>query len=198
MLIEIRYNITILNSLHFFSSNNIAQMRQLRPKEAKKFLKKRFSHKYEIEILLDNVQYARNVAEFFRIADAAGVKALAMHGITPTPPFGNDLQKVSRKKEFRVKWEKIASLDKYFNKKIKEGYEILALELTDESINIAEADKLGPKIVLICGNEVNGISKEVLKYASKSIMIPMYGKGASLNVSVSAAVSIYYLLLQDK
>jgi len=48
-------------------------MRQLRPKEAKKFLKKRFSHKLEIEIFLDNVQYARNVAELFRIADATTV-----------------------------------------------------------------------------------------------------------------------------
>lgn len=172
-------------------------MRQLRPKESKKFLKKRFSHKLEIEIFLDNVQYARNVAEFFRIADASAVKALVMYGITPTPPFGNDLQKVSRKKEFRVKWEKCDNLEKYFAKKKKEGFQILALELTDESIIIQEANDIGNKIVLICGNEVNGISKELLKYASKSIMIPMYGKGSSLNVSVSAAVSIYYLLLKN-
>jgi tRNA G18 (ribose-2'-O)-methylase SpoU len=80
----------------------------------------------------------------------------------------------------------------------KAGYLILALEITDESIDLPEFDlENNKKILIILGNEVNGISSRILKYAAKSIMIPMYGKGASLNVSVSAAILIYYFVLKN-
>lgn len=170
-------------------------MKQLRPKELKRYLKGMFKHDMEIHLFLDNIQYTRNVAELFRIADATTAKKIYMYGITPNPPFGKDMQKVSRKKEYRVEWEKIENENQLFMDLKKKGFSILALELTDESINITD-HKLGSnKILVILGNEVNGISKRILKYADKSIMIPMYGKGASMNVSVSAAVLIYYFLL---
>lgn len=171
-------------------------MYQLKTKELKKFLKRRFEHDLEIALYLDNFQYARNVGEIFRIADATKVKKVFMGGTTPTPPFGKDLQKVSRKKEDKIQWEKVTNPAKTFDKLKKEGYLILALEITDESPSITDFDYSGiNKVIIILGNEVNGIHKTTLNYADKSIMIPMYGKGASLNVSVSAAILIYFLIL---
>ncbi len=171
-------------------------MYQLKTKELKKFLKRRFDHDLEIALYLDNFQYARNVGEIFRIADATKVRKVFMGGTTPTPPFGKDLQKVSRKKEDKIQWEKVINPAKTFDKLKKEGYLILALEITDESPSITDFDYSGiNKVIIILGNEVNGIHKTTLNYADKSIMIPMYGKGASLNVSVSAAILIYFLIL---
>ncbi len=171
-------------------------MYQLKTKELKKFLKRRFDHDLEIALYLDNFQYARNVGEIFRIADATKVRKVFMGGTTPTPPFGKDLQKVSRKKEDKIQWEKVTNPAKTFDKLKKEGYLILALEITDESPSITDFDYSGiNKVIIILGNEVNGIHKTTLNYADKSIMIPMYGKGASLNVSVSAAILIYFLIL---
>jgi len=171
-------------------------MYQLKTKELKKFLKRRFDHDLEIALYLDNFQYARNVGEIFRIADATKVRKVFMGGTTPTPPFGKDLQKVSRKKEDKIQWEKVTNPAKTFDKLKKEGYLILALEITDESPSITNFDYSGiNKVIIILGNEVNGIHKTTLNYADKSIMIPMYGKGASLNVSVSAAILIYFLIL---
>lgn len=171
-------------------------MYQLKNKELKKFLKRRFNHQLEISLYLDNFQYARNVGEIFRIADATKIQKVFMGGTTPTPPFGKDLQKVSRKKEEKIPWEKVINPAKTFDKLKKEGNLILALEITDESPSLTDYDLSDiNKVVIILGNEVNGINKSTLMYADKSIMIPMYGKGASLNVSVSAAILIYYLIL---
>lgn len=191
-----KYNRYLNPFLIFFKVQSL--MKQLRPKELKKFLKDRFKHNLDICLFLDNIQYTRNVAELFRIADAARVNKLYMSGITPKPPFGNEMQKVSRKKELRVNWESITNPDKFFTKMLKAGYLILALEITDECIDLPDFElEDNQKILIILGNEVNGISSRVLKYASKSIMIPMYGKGASLNVSVSAAIVIYYFVLKN-
>lgn len=191
-----KYNRYLNAFLIFFKVQ--LQMKQLRPKELKRFLKDRFKHDLDICLFLDNIQYTRNVAEIFRIADASRVNKLYLSGISPKPPFGNDMQKVSRKKEMRVGWEFIDNPDKFFIRMQKAGYLILALEITDESIDLPEFDlENNKKILIILGNEVNGISSRILKYAAKSIMIPMYGKGASLNVSVSAAILIYYFVLKN-
>ena len=97
-------------------------MYQLKTKELKKFLKRRFDHDLEIALYLDNFQYARNVGEIFRIADATKVRKVFMGGTTPTPPFGKDLQKVSRKKEDKIQWEKVTNPAKTFDKlKISKG-----------------------------------------------------------------------------
>lgn len=175
-------------------------MKQYKNKELKKFLKGRFSHNLQIDLFLDNFQYARNVAEIFRISDATKINKIYLNGISPTPPFGKDLQKVSRKKEDKILWEKVTNYKVLFDKLTNQGYSIIALELTDESELINEFDysKINDKVLIVAGNEVNGINKSILNSISKSIMIPMYGKGASLNVSVSTAILIYYLILNKQ
>ena len=49
-------------------------------------------------------------------------------------------------------------------------------------------------MALVVGNEVNGISPKILKYCSKKIAIPMYGRKESLNVSVAAGIALYQLI----
>ena len=48
------------------------------------------------------------------------------------------------------------------------------------------------------GNEHRGISEEAAKLADEKFLIPMYGMVQSLNVSVSAAITIYEALRQRK
>lgn len=74
-------------------------MRQLSKKEIKKFFKNQIYRKQEIVLVLDNIQYERNLASIFRTAEAAGVKKIFLTGITPKPPFTKDGQNVSRHKE---------------------------------------------------------------------------------------------------
>ncbi len=58
-----------------------------------------------------------------------------------------------------------------------------------------EADLTNPT-ALIVGSEERGISKQSLEHCSSTISIPMQGKLASLNASVSAAVVLYEAVKQ--
>lgn len=171
-------------------------MKPLLKKEIKKLFKE-YKQKVDFVLIAENIQYARNVAELFRIADALRVKKLVLTGISHKPPFGNDLLKVSRSKEKHIQWE---YTDKSFNtidKLRAEGYIITALEITDEALEISDYIKSvkSKKIAVVIGNEVYGVTKELLKHCDNSVYLPMYGKGSSLNVSVSLGILLYILSL---
>ena len=54
--------------------------------------------------------------------------------------------------------------------------------------------KVKGKVLVILGNEVDGVSKELLGLADTIAEIPMRGKKESLNVSVAAGVFLFRLL----
>lgn len=168
-------------------------MRQLRKKEIKKMFKE-FKREQEIYLILENIQYARNVASIFRTADAAGVRRMYLTGISKTPPFGKELMQTSRFKEKSVEWmyqENTASLIQSLKK--KEFY-VVAVELTDSAISMYElTDKIHDhdKVAFVFGSEVFGVKKETLAACHEAMFIPMYGRGASLNVGASVAIALY-------
>lgn len=169
-------------------------MKPLLKKEIKKLFKE-YKQEKEFVLIAENIQYARNVAELFRIADALRIQKVILTGISQKPPFGKDLVKVSRAKEERVNWE---YTDKSFNAiaKLKEqGFVITALEITDKAVEVNSYIKnlKSNKIAIIIGNEVYGVTKELLSHCDNSVYLPMYGKGASLNVSVSFGILAYLL-----
>jgi TrmH family RNA methyltransferase len=47
---------------------------------------------------------------------------------------------------------------------------------------------------LIVWNEVSWVSKEILDFSDKHVIIPMIGKKNSLNVSVAAGIVMYALV----
>ncbi|MEP7104097.1 MAG: TrmH family RNA methyltransferase [Candidatus Dojkabacteria bacterium] len=169
-------------------------MRQLRKKEIKKEFSKLYKRDKEIVLILENIQYARNVASMFRTADAAGVKRIYLTGISHHPPFGKELRQVSRSKEQSVEWIQKESSIEVINSLQKQGFEILPIELTDKSILVSDlADYLKDKdkICFIGGSEVYGINRATLAKCENSVVIPMYGKGASINVSNAVTVVLF-------
>lgn len=163
----------------------------------KRFLKNRYAHDLDIVIVLENIQYARNVAEVFRIADAVKASKIILTGISQKPPFGKDLAKVSRSKEKSIPWEFAETTGPALNKLEKNGYTIVALELTEDAAESTDfvTDFKSNKIAIVVGNEGYGVVKNTLTRTQHKVMLPMYGKGASLNVSVSLAVFIYLVIL---
>ena len=51
-------------------------------------------------------------------------------------------------------------------------------------------------IILVIGNEANGISKEILEIADEKIIIPMVGKTESLNAAVATGIVLYEYMRQ--
>lgn len=169
-------------------------MQQFSNKQLKKFYKQnRFQHTKDIVIILENIQYARNIASFFRTADALNVTKVYLTGISTKPPFGKDLSKASRNKHKTVKWEYHKQTPKVIQKLKPQGYKIFALELTDKSLLYTQVS-YPKKVAIIAGNETYGITKATLKCCDEAIFIPMYGKGKSLNVHVALAVLGYWII----
>ncbi|MFA5403531.1 MAG: TrmH family RNA methyltransferase, partial [Ignavibacteria bacterium] len=80
-------------------------------------------------------------------------------------------------------------------KKLKsEGIKICVLEITDEKRLIWDFKKADFPVCLVVGNEITGISKEIIDLADFSVEIPMFGMKQSLNVSVAYGIAIYQIL----
>ncbi|BDQ04771.1 MAG: rRNA methyltransferase [Candidatus Dojkabacteria bacterium] len=169
-------------------------MKKLSKKEIKKFFKEERYRKQNIVIILDNLQYTRNVASIFRTAEAAGVKKIYLTGITPQPQFDQEFQHVSRKKEKLVDWEYEQNAYWVLEQLKKQGFIRIAVELTNTAIPLYKLKDIvnaNDKICFVFGSEIHGLSKTTLKNCDESVFIPMYGKGASLNVAVCAGIILY-------
>lgn len=70
------------------------------------------------------------------------------------------------------------------------GFKIVSGALIDNSITHIECDMTKP-VVLVVGNEANGVSAEILNMSDECVKIPILGNAESLNVSVAAAVLMY-------
>lgn len=142
-------------------------------------------------ILLPDIRSAHNVGAMFRTADGAGVDKLYLAGYTPCPPHPR-LDKVALGAETWMNWEYVKQPGRLLKKLKAEGYKIVALEQTKKSVNIYKWKPDFP-LVLIVGNEITGVTKNLLKYCDVDVELPMNGKKNSLNVSVAAGIAMYYI-----
>ena len=72
------------------------------------------------------------------------------------------------------------------------GWTICAIEQAEETLLLNSIDQLeGNSFLLIFGNEVNGVSQEVVDLADAVIEIPQFGTKHSLNVSVCAGIVLW-------
>ncbi|MFA6404595.1 MAG: TrmH family RNA methyltransferase [Candidatus Paceibacterota bacterium] len=157
--------------------------------------------KRDIRLLLDNIRSVHNVGSIFRTAETLGISKIYCLNTTPTPKdrFGrkrNDFAKVSLGAEEMIDWEKINDellAIKLIRTLKREGFDIIALEQASGSIDYKKV-KIGSKVMIILGNEVNGISDELLKMADTIAEIPMKGEKESLNVSIASGIFLYRIL----
>lgn len=162
-----------------------------------------------ISLILDNIRSVHNVGSIFRTADAVGVSHVYLIGITPTPldRFGRvrkDIAKVALGAETTVPWSHSETIEPVIEKLKSEGVHIIALEQSEHAIDYKSYRAKSPT-ALIVGNEVGGISGEVLNQVDGIIEIPMRGKLArnrlpdeggkeSLNVAVATGIALFSLL----
>lgn len=153
-------------------------------------------------VLLHNIRSTQNVGAILRTCDAVGVDKVFFSGITPAPVdrFGRkrgDVSKSALGAEDSVEWEVLDKGQEDFLKEMKSGgFQIVALEQAENSVDYKEINEKFPadKRVVIVGNEVEGVSKEILELCDVIGEIPMAGEKESLNVSVSFGIFIFSLL----
>lgn len=70
---------------------------------------------------------------------------------------------------------------------------IVAVELTDESVRLADLAAARRRTIVLLGHEQTGIPPEALELVDLAVEIPMIGHGASLNVAVAGSLVLYRL-----
>ncbi len=153
------------------------------------------SEKSPLIIIADNVRSMHNVGSIFRTSDAFLVEKIYLCGITPTPPH-REIQKTALGATESVDWQYAENTLDVVNQLKKEGWTILALEQTTNSVML---DKLkiekGEKIAIVLGNEVEGVNQEVINLCNKAVEIPQFGTKHSFNVSVSCGIMLWQVYL---
>jgi tRNA G18 (ribose-2'-O)-methylase SpoU len=148
-------------------------------------------------LFLDNIRSAHNVGSLFRTADTLGITKIFLCGVTPDPidRFGRarrDIAKTSLGAEQTISWEH-TNMPIETLLKLKQTHTLIALEQDSRSIDYKSATFEKPSVFIV-GNEVDGVSKEILAIADTIIEIPLVGKKESLNVAVAAAVALFRIL----
>ncbi|MFA6524592.1 MAG: TrmH family RNA methyltransferase [Candidatus Paceibacterota bacterium] len=149
-------------------------------------------------LILPDIRSVENVGAMFRTSDAAGINKIYLTGYTPTPldRFGrkrNDIAKSALGAEEFVPWEYKKSITSLLSKLKKEGYYIIAIEQSKNSVDYKKI-KLRDKNAFIVGTEVSGIPKSILNKCDVITEIKMLGKKESLNVSVTLGVALFRIL----
>lgn len=159
-------------------------------------------------LVLDNLRSAHNVGVILRTADGAGWPTVYLCGTTPSPHLAGDprppyAQDRAAKEIAKTALgaEKVLNLHYSFAtaeaiKGLKTaGFQIVALEQTANSRSLKGIT--APQIALVVGNEVEGISREILELCDQIAEIPMRGQKESLNVAVATGIALYSLMLEN-
>lgn len=154
-----------------------------------------------IVVVLDNVRSAHNVGSVFRTSDSFKVDKVFLCGICPVPPSA-EIHKSGLGAEDSVGWEHCEDTMVAVERLRNEGYTIVSVEQTVNSVKLdrfrpyATQESAEGTYALIFGNEVDGVSQEVVDTSDFSLEIPQFGMKHSLNISVSAGVVLWHLTLE--
>lgn len=142
-------------------------------------------NKLDVIVVLDNIRSAHNVGSVLRTTDAFLFDKVIATGITPIPP-NKDITKTAIGAERTVEITYLENATDKIEDLKKRGYTVLGIEQTNKSIGLNKlpALSIGKKLVYIVGNEVKGVSLDLLKLCDHCVDIPMGGTKHSFNVSV--------------
>lgn len=147
--------------------------------------------KLPVVVVLDNVRSMHNVGSVFRTADGFAVEKVVLCGITAQPPH-REIEKTALGATQSVAWEHVEDTLQAVNTLRQQGYTIIAIEQAENSIMLHTYQPyLSAKYALIFGNEVNGVSDEVMQEIDYCIEIPQFGTKHSFNIVISAGIVLW-------
>jgi 23S rRNA (guanosine2251-2'-O)-methyltransferase len=142
-------------------------------------------------ILLDNIRSLLNVGAIFRTADGAGYDRVYLTGVTPTPPR-REISKTALGAEESVPWEYYRDATEIIDRLKAEGWKIVALEQTPESMDYRSyRPNADVNLCIVVGSETGGTAPEILARCDACVELPMHGIKKSLNVATSAGILLY-------
>jgi 23S rRNA (guanosine2251-2'-O)-methyltransferase len=149
--------------------------------------------KLPVAVVLDNVRSMHNIGSIFRTADGFAVEQFCLCGITAQPPH-REIEKTALGATQSIYWTYYEDVLQAVQKLRDDSYLIIAVEQAEKSTMLHDFKPIaGEKYALIFGNEVNGVSEEVMKNIDACIEIPQFGTKHSFNIVVSAGIVLWDL-----
>jgi tRNA G18 (ribose-2'-O)-methylase SpoU len=150
----------------------------------------KLSDKKPLVVVMDNIRSMHNVGSVFRTADAFLISGICLCGFTPQPPH-RDIHKTALGATDSVDWLYYENTSDAVLALKERGFKVLAIEQTEGSILLNEYVQSNMPTAFVFGNEVDGVSDEVIQVCDGVIEIPQWGMKHSLNISVAAAVVLW-------
>lgn len=146
-------------------------------------------------LALDCVQDPGNVGTMIRSADAAGFDGVIL-GPDCADLFSPKVLRSTMGSIFRLGFSFPASLAESLYQYRNSGYSVISSQLDGDSFY--DRKNVSDSLILIIGNEGNGISDAVKSCATHHLRLPMRGGAESLNAAVAAGIMMYDLTRYEK
>ena len=168
-------------------------MRKLRNTELNRKTIEEFkkSKKTSAIVILDNIRSIHNVGSIFRTSDSFLIEKIIISGYTATPE-NSKMEKTALGSSDSVDWEYTKDVIETIQSLKNKGIKVVSVEQADKSLKI---EKFTPekdiKYAFVFGNEIDGVSDEIILESDQVLEIPQVGTKHSLNVSVAAGIILW-------
>ncbi len=176
------------------------RMRKLKNSELERLSVQEFklSAKTPLIIVLDNIRSLNNIGSVFRTCDAFLIEKIYLCGITAKPPH-KDIHKTALGSTDSVTWEYIEDTLELVERLKAKNIKIVSVEQTENATMLNDfTPQQHTTYAIVFGNEVKGVSQDVVNASNIVVEIPQFGTKHSLNISVSAGVVIWDLFSKLK
>jgi len=148
-------------------------------------------------LVLHNIRAAQNVGAMFRTSEAIGIDKIILSGYSATPldRFGRIEKKIAKSAlgaENNVEWEQVEDIYKTLQELKEKGFHIASIEQAPDSIDYKSYEPTDKQIIVM-GNEVGGVEKQLLDLSDSVLELPMKGAKESLNVATCCGIVLYRL-----
>jgi tRNA G18 (ribose-2'-O)-methylase SpoU len=140
--------------------------------------------------LLDSIRSLYNVGSIFRTSDGVRLAGLFLCGYTPHPPR-KEIEKTALGATTTVPWTYVRDATEAVAGLKSRGVRICVLEHTDRSMPYHTIRREDFPLCLVVGNELTGVSPELIAQADCAVEIPMIGMKQSLNAAVAYGIAVF-------
>ena len=165
-----------------------------------------------IVVIAHDLRSAHNVGSLLRTADCFGVDTVYLTGYTPYPQTASDtrlphiagklhaqIHKTALGAEDTVAGQYAAQTEDAVAELRSAGYRIFSVEQAENSTDLRDFSlEAGARYAFVFGNEVKGVSQNVIGMSDGVIELPQYGTKHSLNISVTAGIVIWDIFIKTQ
>lgn len=154
----------------------------------------------QVTLVLDNIRSAHNVGAILRSAAAFGVSEVICLGITPYPKQHNDprLPHIANRAHeaiFKTALGAESILTTYHLSNFQEfvsqyNQPVVILEQSQDAAKLPDFKPTAP-FSLVIGNEVEGVSTEIMNHGGQIVEIPHTNRKESINVATASGIALY-------